>query len=171
MKIKRPPYKSFPTLKNQRIILREIQEIDLQHLIEISFYNGIQATDSSDARIMNERIKKDYVSSNTIHWAITSVLGGEILGTCGFYRGFQENIGEIGYVLKKAHQGKGYMTEAVSLMVDFGWKELRLTAIKGVASQRNLSSINVLEKTGFKVVETTDDEIIFLILCPENLQR
>lgn len=166
MKTTRPPFYTFPILKNDQIILREIQDSDLQHLIEISYYDGIPAKDTSDARIMNERIKQDYLESHTIHWVIAAVANGEILGTCGFYRGFEEDTGEIGYVLKKEHQGHGYMAEAVSLMLDFGWKQLELKAIVGVTAPSNQPSKNILLKSGFKLLETMRDEIKFQILRP-----
>lgn len=166
MKSTRPPFSSFPILKNDRIILREIQESDLEDLIEISFYDGIPAKDFTDAQVMNERIVLDYIGSNSIHWVITSVLSGEILGTCGFYRGFPEDIGEIGYVLKKVHQGKGYMADAVRLLVEFGYNELGLKAIKAVTAKNNQSSINVLTKAGFKESSIVEDEILFLKAKP-----
>lgn len=171
MKSKRPPFTSFPILENHRIILRECHESDCDHLIKISFYDGIQAKDIIDAKIMYERIGNDYLSGNSVHWLITSVISGEVLGTCGFYRGFQDDIGEIGYVLKKVHQGKGYMTDALNLILDFGWEKLELIAIKGVTSTNNQASKKVLRKSGFKESETINDEIVFLIFCPEKLQN
>lgn len=168
MKTRRTSFTSFPTLENDRVILREVQESDLNQLIEISFYDGIQAKDIIDAKVMNERIGDDYLSGNSIHWLITSVPNGDVLGTCGFYRGFQDDIGEIGYVLKKEHQGKGYMTDALYLILNFGWEKLELLAIKGVTSTHNQASKNVLRKSGFKECETINDEIVFLISCPDK---
>lgn len=163
MKISRPPFEKFPILKNQRIILRELQDADIPQLIEISFYDGIPAKDLLDAQIMNGTIKSDYMNGNSIHWIITSVSNGEVIGTCGFYRGFRTNIGEVGYVLKKAHQGKGYMAEALSMMLDFGWKELELKTITAMTSEDNQPSINVLRKAGFKEIETKENEKVFLL--------
>lgn len=168
MKKKRPPFSTFPNLENDRIILRQCQASDFAELIEISFYDGIQAKDIIDTKIMNERIANDYLSGNSIHWLITSAISGEVLGTCGFYRGFQDNIGEIGYVLKKVHQGKGYMADALKLILDFGWKKLELIAIKGVTSIDNQASQKVLTKSGFKESETFNDEITFLISCSDK---
>lgn len=162
----RPPFNTFPILQGNRIILRELQSSDMQELIEISFYNGVPAKDLLDAQIMNGTIGIDYKNGNSIHWIITSVLNGEVLGTCGFYRGFHNNFGEIGYLLKLAHQGKGYMAEAMGLMLDFGWKELGLKAIKGFTSQDNQASQKVLKQAGFKAMDTTDGEILFLIRKP-----
>lgn len=171
MKTKRPPFNSFPILVNDRVILREVLESDCDQLIEISFYDGIQAKDIIDTKNMNERIWNDYLSGNSIHWLITSVISGEILGTCGFYRGFQDKIGEIGYVLKKVHQGKGYMTDALNLIINFGWEKLELLAIKGVTSTYNQASKNVLRKSGFKESETINDEVVFLISSPDKTQN
>ena len=159
----RPPFKTFPELRDERIILRELRDSDIQHLIEISFYNGIPAKDLLDAQIMNGTIRTDYLNGNSIHWIITSAADGEVLGTCGYYRGFKNNYGEIGYVLKKNHQGKGHMAEAVSLMLEFGWKELELKAIKAMTSIDNQASSNVLIKAGFKLIHTENEELVFLI--------
>lgn len=55
----------------------------------------------------------------------------------------------IGYTLDKPHNGKGYMTEAVRLLVDFGFKELKLHRIEAGVMPHNLGSLRVLEKSGF----------------------
>jgi ribosomal-protein-alanine N-acetyltransferase len=59
MKTTRPPFSSFPTLKNDRILLMELKDSNLQELIEISFYEGTPAKDLFEAQIMNERIKTE----------------------------------------------------------------------------------------------------------------
>jgi ribosomal-protein-alanine N-acetyltransferase len=166
MKIFAPPYKTFPVLKNHRIILREILDKDLQQLIEISFYDGVPAKNIHDAQFMNEKIKLDYLNGNSIHWVITSTLDGDVLGTCGFYRGFQEECGEIGYVLKNAHQGHGYMADALSLLLDFGWNSLGLTSIKAVTANDNQASMKVLTKAGFNLSDSTADLLSFKCINP-----
>lgn len=55
----------------------------------------------------------------------------------------------IGYMLDKGHNGKGYMTEAVMLTVDFGFKELKLHRIEAGVMPHNIRSMRVLEKAGF----------------------
>lgn len=39
-----PPYKIFPIVRNDKISLREIQPLDIKDLIEISFYDTVQAS-------------------------------------------------------------------------------------------------------------------------------
>ncbi|TQR19111.1 GNAT family N-acetyltransferase [Psychrobacillus vulpis] len=55
----------------------------------------------------------------------------------------------IGYYLDKRQNGKGYMTEAVKLAVDYGFKELKLHRIEAGVMPHNKASIKVLEKAGF----------------------
>lgn len=55
----------------------------------------------------------------------------------------------IGYSLDQAHNGKGYMTEAVKQVVRFAFDELKFHRVVGEVSLRNPGSIRVLEKAGF----------------------
>lgn len=56
----------------------------------------------------------------------------------------------IGYALDKEHNGFGYMTEAVKLLVDFAFNTLTLHRIEAGVMPRNIASATVLEKAGFQ---------------------
>ena len=55
-----PPYDNFPTIADNKIQLREIVSSDLVDLIEISFYDGLQAKSLEQAATMLSKIKNDY---------------------------------------------------------------------------------------------------------------
>ncbi|EJR92227.1 MULTISPECIES: GNAT family N-acetyltransferase [Bacillus cereus group] len=55
-----------------------------------------------------------------------------------------------GFTLDKEHNAKGYTTEALQLVVDFAFRELKLHRIEAGAMLDNIASIRVLEKVGFK---------------------
>lgn len=55
----------------------------------------------------------------------------------------------IGYYLDKESNGKGYMTEAVNLAVDFALNVLLLHRIEAGVMPHNTASMRVLEKAGF----------------------
>lgn len=57
---------------------------------------------------------------------------------------------ELGYWLKKSEWGRGITTEAVDLILGFGFKELKLHRIYGEFFEENIGSKRVLEKSGFK---------------------
>lgn len=76
---------------------------------------------------------------------------GTLIGQIGFFkveRGPAQKA-MIGYSMDQDHNGKGYMTEAVRLIVDYGFKELNLHRIEAEVMPRNTGSIRILEKTGF----------------------
>ncbi|MDO7907500.1 GNAT family protein [Paenibacillus sp. JX-17] len=55
----------------------------------------------------------------------------------------------IGYDLDQKYNGKGYTTEAVRQIVEYGFYELKLHRIEAGAMTHNIASIRVLEKAGF----------------------
>ena len=57
-------------------------------------------------------------------------------------------IGEIGYTLARAYWGGGYNTEAGGLLLDYGFRELRLRRIRAVCDPANRRSYRTMEKLG-----------------------
>ncbi|WP_462411002.1 GNAT family N-acetyltransferase [Neobacillus sp. Marseille-QA0830] len=58
--------------------------------------------------------------------------------------------GNIGYGLDQGQNGKGYTTEAVKLVVHYGFKQLNLHRLMAGVMPTNNGSIRVLEKAGFQ---------------------
>jgi ribosomal-protein-alanine N-acetyltransferase len=56
--------------------------------------------------------------------------------------------GEVWYKLHSDHWGKGYATEALNLVLDFGFDTLNLHRIQAGCAVANIGSIKVLEKAG-----------------------
>ena len=78
-------------------------------------------------------------------------LKGVAIGSIGFK--LQEDIFiknlELGYWLGEAYWGKGYMTEAIRLIVAYGFKTFDIQRIYARPFGTNLGSQNVLLKNGF----------------------
>lgn len=60
--------------------------------------------------------------------------------------------GILGYSIDKDEQGKGYMTEAVNLILDYAKTELELHRMEASVLVDNTKSKNVLLKSGFKEI-------------------
>ncbi|MCO5587950.1 hypothetical protein L7F22_041903 [Adiantum nelumboides] len=56
---------------------------------------------------------------------------------------------ELGYVLRKAHWGKGFTTQAVKLALVQGFKELEIQRVEAFVYPENKASQKVLLKAGF----------------------
>jgi RimJ/RimL family protein N-acetyltransferase len=79
---------------------------------------------------------------------------GEQIGFAGLK--YLEELGEvdIAYRLLPSHWASGLATEAARASVRFGFAELGLKRIIGLAMPENIASVRVLEKTGLRYVET-----------------
>ncbi|MGL2966295.1 GNAT family N-acetyltransferase [Flavobacterium sp. XGLA_31] len=156
--IKTPPFADFPFVSNEKITLRQLLHSDLGDLIEISFYDAVQATTLEQAIEMNSKINKDYEEGNSIHWAIVDNLTNKVVGTCGYYRGFDQGQGEIGCVLLPNYRGNGFMTHAIELAIKFGIKTMGLHRIWAATNKQNEKAIKLLERLDFKKIKALDDD-------------
>ncbi|ASS48482.1 MAG: GNAT family N-acetyltransferase [Candidatus Fluviicola riflensis] len=150
-----PPYNPFPTVSNERITLCEILPSDLEALLEICFYDGVKSTTFKEALVINGKIDNDYQSGNSIHWGIRDNESGKLVGTCGYYRGFEKG-GELGCVLLPQFRGQGFMAPALQLAANFGLETMNLPRIYAITTKSNLKAVALLERTGF--VKTADLE-------------
>lgn len=158
--MKLPPYPIFPTLYGDTISLRQIVAEDIENLIEISFYDGIQATSVQKATEMQTKINLDYANGNSIHWGIADKLTNKIIGTCGYYRGLDKGAGELGCILLPNYRGQGFMTSAMQLAIEFGLNTIKLNRIWAVTTQQNEKAIQLLEQLNFiKIADLEDNEI------------
>lgn len=76
---------------------------------------------------------------------------GTLIGTINLFQVLRGSLqgAFIGYFLDEKHNGKGYTTEAVKLLVDYAFNELKLHRIEAGVMPHNIGSIRVLEKSGF----------------------
>lgn len=146
-----------PPLVTSRLLLRQLSIEDMDELLPISFYDGKPIKTAEGIQEKLKRIEADIYASNSIHWGIAMQSAGNIIGTAGFYRGFKDKTGEIGYVLNKNFRGQGYMQEAIKAVMHFGFSQLGLNSIIAYTESDNVASIRVLQQTGF--TETSTDMV------------
>lgn len=160
----KPPFDIFPNIIGDKISLRKIQTSDIKKLIEISFYNSIQATTLIQAIENEEKINNDYNYGNSIHWGIADKLTNKIIGTCGYYRGLDKEEGELSCVLLPQFRGQGFMTAAMRLAIDFGINNMKLKRIWAITTIQNIKAIKLLERLNFlKISDFKNNEIEFEI--------
>ncbi len=139
-----------PCIYTQRLILRRVRPTDVPALLPISFFEGRRAETLAEAQAMRRRIYAEEVATGRgLHWALALRATGQVLGSAGFYRGFADGRGEIGYVLLPAFQGHGYATEAAVAMTTFGFNRLGLREVFAQTDPDNAASVAVLHRAGF----------------------
>ncbi len=75
----------------------------------------------------------------------------EVIGSCGYHNWYIDHRkGEIGYTINKdENKRKGYMGEAVSTILDYGFKIMNLNRIEACISPANVASLSLIKKFGF----------------------
>jgi len=165
-----PPYDAFPNISDDKILLRQIQVSDINDIIEISFYDSIQATTFTQAIEMQDKINVDYNNGNSIHWGIADKSTNKIVGTCGYYRGFDKDAGELGCVLLPQYRGQGYMTFAILLAIKFGLNKIGLKRIWAITTKQNEKAIKLIEKLNFiKIADLNDNKVEYELRQDLNL--
>lgn len=121
---------------------------------------------------MQTKINADYNNGNSIHWGIVDKLTNKIVGTCGYYRGLDKGQGELGCILLPQYRGKGYMTFAMLLVIEFGLKNIGLKRIWAITTKQNEKAIKLIEKLNFiKIADLNDNEVEYELRQDLNLTQ
>ncbi|MDH5720346.1 MAG: GNAT family N-acetyltransferase [Spirochaetia bacterium] len=147
----------FKEIVTERLRLRKIKLSDAKSMFlyaankETTRYMGWQTHNSIEET--NEYLKSImplYKTKKYYDWAIELKENGKMIGTCGFVN-VQTNkeFAEIGYIIHQDYHKKGYGTEAVQSLIEFGFKTLRLTKIYARIYKENKISIRLAKKCGF----------------------
>ena len=72
----------------------------------------------------------------------------QLIGGCGL--SVSGSLGEIGWILGRSFQHKGYATEAARAVLGFGFQRLGLRRIRARCDARNEPSFHVMERLGMR---------------------
>lgn len=154
--------------ETERLILRELMPADAKGMFDMNSdpdvhrYLGNKPVKSIEQSIAEiEFIRKQYVENGIGRWAVIEKTSGNFLGWSGLKLITETtnnhiNYYDLGYRFSKRFWGKGYATETAMAVIDYGFTELKLNEIIGIADINNLGSIHVLEKVGLKRVSVFD---------------
>ena len=142
-------------LKGKRIVLRPLRKSDTKDIVEYAHEKLMHkfVTDipypyrKKDAEWFIKETRKDLRKGKELQLGIE--LDGKIIGSLGLHH-FDKKYGEIGYVLGRKYRRKGYTSEAAKLLLDYGFKKLKLQRIGASCDIRNKASASLLKKLGFK---------------------
>ena len=101
--------------------------------------------------VANEKILLEKISVEH-NYSIIEKETDELLGNCGFFDiDYLNQTAETGiFIGNKSYWNKGYGTEAITLLIDYGFKALNLHNIMIRVYEFNKRAIRSYEKIGFK---------------------
>ena len=147
----------FQNLETERLLLRRINKNDADEVLalrgnpEIMKYIPRPLPKTKEEALEHiAMIEYKIVNNIGINWGITIKGNDKIIGIIGHYRIQPENHrAEIGYMSLPEYNGKGYITEAIKAVVEYGFNQMNLHSIEAVIDPDNTASEKVLQKNGF----------------------
>ena len=151
-------FKDFSGLRSNRILLRKLSLEDVNDIFEFTSLEDTSQglswdphQDINRTREFLQSILDKYKNNLPSQWAIELIDRKKVIGIGGFISYFEEHHkGEIAYVLSPHCQGKGYMTEALKMVFQFGFNEMKLNRIEAKCETDNFASEKVMQKLGMR---------------------
>lgn len=146
-------------LRTERLILTPAVESDAAFVLELLNDpgwlrnigdRGVRSLDDARAYI------RDRLGQSL--WLVARDATGEPLGMCGLVEREVLDSPDLGYAFLERHSGKGYATEAAAAVLAHVREDMRLPKLAAITDPDNKPSQRVLEKLGFRYVETRELE-------------
>ncbi len=147
----------FPTLQTERLILRKLNLNDYKQIFDLrtnkkvnKFITRNTPKNLTDAKGFIDMISNLVSKNEAVFWVIEHKNNSQLIGTIGL-RHFEvdDNYAEVGYELDPNYQQKGFMSEALQTVLDFGYTKLKLKTIEAFTHKNNNASIALLKKHHF----------------------
>ena len=150
---------TFPVLYSNRLELRSISEKDATQILFLRSNDIVgefierpkMKTINEAKQFIKDRIE-DIKNKKVYYWVISLKDENELIGTICFWN-FSEDksITEIGYDLKPEYFSKGIMSEAIKIVINFGFQTLKLSCIEAFTNSENTNSIKLLVGNNFEL--------------------
>lgn len=148
----------FPTLTTERLTLRRVVATDVPALFQLRSNPALMryvprplARTPEDAAAVLAMIDAGLEANERINWGITLTSApDELLGVIGYVRFLPESHrAEVGYMLRAEQHGQGLTREALTAVVDYGFRTLGLHSVEAVIHPDNVASRRLAERCGF----------------------
>lgn len=149
---------NFVIIETSRLILKGISPDDMNYIFENLTKSKIKKIlghcSEEDFRKEEFKHKNGYSSYNRsfLLFLLIDKESNSIIGRCGLHNWNKEHKrAEIGYIMEdERFKGKGLMTEALNVIMDYGFSKMNLNRIEALVGIENGPSLRLMEKYNFK---------------------
>ncbi|MFP6561922.1 GNAT family N-acetyltransferase [Paraburkholderia sp. B3] len=145
------------TLTTPRLNLRPLREDDAQALFTIwsdaeamRYFSFPAMNHLDEAKDRIARKLRTAMDGESFICVIELQGTGEVVGDCALFHAEEQcRRAEVGFSLQRGHWGNGYMSQAVSALIEHAFGTLCLRRIEADIDPRNAASARLLERLGF----------------------
>ena len=157
---------SFTELRTPRVRLRRSVPEDAEAISayrsdpDVRIHQGWRKTDPDHVRGEIEQMlgRAPGEPGGWVQFSVETVDTGELVGDVGLCPDREEaGVMLVGYTVSPVHQGKGYASEAVGVLVDYAFDTLQADVVRAYADAGNVASVRVAANVGLVVVERFEE--------------
>ncbi|MBX7174701.1 MAG: GNAT family N-acetyltransferase [Pyrinomonadaceae bacterium] len=144
----------FLKIQGEKVFLRYVKYGDFEEMLELfktslEIYEGL-INPPLDLESFKVYVDRNLEDANEC-FLICQNIGNKIVGAINLTQIFRKSFQNcyLGYSLGVNFIGKGYMTEAVNLVLHHAFENLKLHRVEANVQPHNLASIKVLQRCGF----------------------
>lgn len=116
------------------------------------YLDGPTLTDIAEVQDIIRWTDEIFTHGTGLRWGIIRKAGGNLIGTCGFHIWSRQNArAEIGYDLAKIWWRQGFMREALTAILAYGFTHMDLNRVEAHVLPINIASIGLLKNLGFQI--------------------
>jgi len=147
-----------PTITADRVCLRWISESDIDDLFKVfshpqvmRYWSTPPLADRKAAEELYQEIYEGNAKKSMMKWGLALRSNNQVIGTATlFHLELDNGRAELGYALGRQEWGKGYMHEALQILLSYAFGEMKLRRLEADVDPRNTASIKTLERLGFQ---------------------
>jgi ribosomal-protein-alanine N-acetyltransferase len=150
------PLNTFPLLETANLHLRELVPADTEAVFRLfsddevtRFYDFDSFTSVGQAADLIARQSVRFARGEGLRWGITQRDMDVVIGTVGLLVEQKNATGGLGYDLARPYWRLGIMSEALSMIVRFGFRTVNLNRQQALVVPGNIASLGLLKKLGF----------------------
>jgi RimJ/RimL family protein N-acetyltransferase len=147
-----------PTLEIERLRLRALTPQDVPALFTVfgdpavcRYWSRPALPDLAAAVALQREIARCFADRSLFQWAIAERASDQVVGTCTLAAlSAEHRRAELGFALARSVWGRGYVAEALPVLLRFAFEPLALHRLEADVDPRNAPSIRALERLGFE---------------------
>lgn len=150
--------------ETQRLLIRHLELTDTDSMFAIFSLPEVTKWMGDGSPLTRELCgkwievsQKNYVTKGFGASAVIEKSTGEFIGCSGIVYDSERQEPEIIYAFQPNTWGKGYASELVPAMLNYGLTQCGLTYILATIAEPNKASAHIVEKTGMKFIREEPD--------------
>ncbi len=145
-----------PILYTKRLVLREVRLSDAEVFYKLRSNPDVMqyiqrplAQSVGEVEVLLNSMLEDVEAGKSMVWVLSDA-DEQFVGMMGFWRMQPEHFrAEVGYIIAPWFHGRGYATEALAAVLQYGFENMGMHKIDADVHPDNPASLRVLARHGF----------------------